>query len=257
MRNIFFMMVLAMFMTSCGCSTVDPGERAIKITMGKPDQEVHTEGLVFHLPFVTHLERVNIQQRTAEGKTQSFSFDNQTVDFSLAVRYRLPEAKIYSIITEYKGSIFDSVINPNVQEALKQHTSAYTAENMIKNREELKLKALDTLRKKVGDIAIIEDLIIQNIDLSDELEKAIESKMVQQQEAAKAVYLKEKAKTEAETALIKAQGEANAMNVRGKALKENAGLVELIIAERWDGKTPLVVGGGKGANVLLPLSEGK
>lgn len=253
----YLLLLISLFMTGCGCSVVNPGERAIKVTMGKPDQTVLSEGVSFHLPLLTHLERLNVQQQSAEGPTACFSSDMQTVTISVAVRYRLPEDKAYDIIVKYRSNIFDSIINPNLQEALKEHTAVYSAEDITKKREEIKIKALETLRKKVGDIAIIEDLIIKNIDLSDELEKAIESKMVQQQEAAKAQFTKEKAKTEAETALIKAQGEANAMNVRGKALKENAGLVELIIAERWDGKTPLVVGGGKGANVLLPLSEGK
>src|SRR5438445_12408 len=66
----------------------------------------------------------------------------------------------------------------------------------------------------------------------------------------------QQAKTEASTAVIKARGEAESINLRGKALRDNPGILELQIVERWDGITPLVVGpGAAGANMLLPLGN--
>ncbi len=51
---------------------------------------------------------------------------------------------------------------------------------------------------------LVEDVVIQNIDLSHELETAIEAKMVQEQEAAKAKFTQQKAQIEADTVVIKA-----------------------------------------------------
>jgi prohibitin 2 len=56
--------------------------------------------------------------------------------------------------------------------------------------------------------------------------------------------------------VIKAKGEAESINLRGKALKENPSVLDLQVVERWDGVTPLVVGSGvSGANMVLPLGE--
>ena len=82
--------------------------------------------------------------------------------------------------------------------------------------------------------------------------------MVQEQEAARARFAQQQAQTEASTAVIKARGEAESINLRGKALRENPSILELQIVERWDGITPLVVGpGATGANMLLPLGSVK
>jgi len=82
---------------------------------------------------------------------------------------------------------------------------------------------------------------------------------VQEQEAAKSRYTQQKAQIEAETAKIKAQGEADAIRIRGLALKETPGLIELQIVEKWDGRSPLVIGGtgggNGGTNLILPLTN--
>src|SRR6058998_707482 len=90
------------------------------------------------------------------------------------------------------------------------------------------------------------------------LENAIEAKMVQEQEAARARFAQQQVQVEASTAVIKAKGEAESINLRGKALRENPSILELQIVERWDGITPLVVGpGATGANMVLPLGNMK
>jgi prohibitin 2 len=156
----------------------------------------------------------------------------------------------------YAGDPFDSLIEPRVQEAMKEVTAMDTAEEIVKNREQIKDKALAAAREKVGQMLFIDDVVIQNIDLSKQLEDAIEAKMVQEQEADKAKFVQQKAQIEADTAVITAKGEAEAMKIRGEALKENPNFIQLQIVEKWDGKTPLVVGSGmNGANMLLPMSD--
>ena len=127
----------------------------------------------------------------------------------------------------------------------------------MKKRDLIKTKALELARKKIGNILFLEDLVIKNINLSKELESAIEQKMVQEQEAAKAKFTQQKAEIEAKTAIIRAKGEAEAISVRGRAIRENPAVIDLQLLEKWNGITPLVVGGGKGTNILLPLNERK
>jgi prohibitin 2 len=61
---------------------------------------------------------------------------------------------------------------------------------------------------------------------------------------------------EADTAVIRAKGEAEAIKVRGEALKLNPAFLRLQIVERWNGRSPLVVPAdphNAGAGLLLPL----
>ena len=79
-----------------------------------------------------------------------------------------------------------------------------TAEQIVKNREQIKVGALDLARKKIGPALVVEDIVIENIALTRELERAIEQKMVQEQEAAKAKFTQLKAQIEADTAIAMA-----------------------------------------------------
>jgi prohibitin 2 len=234
---------------------VEPGFRGIKITLGSVYPNFLPEGLNFKQPFISRVIEVPVRQLTHEVVAQCYSSDLQPIKATLKVLYRIPEQSVVSIFQKYSGDPMDTLIAPRVQEAFKEVTAAESAEQIVTRRESVKIKALEAARKKIGDILILEDLVVENIDLTDELEKAIELKMVQEQEAAKAKFVKQKAEIEAETALIRATGEAKAISVRGDAIRSNPGIVQLQIVEKWDGKAPLVVGGGSGANILLPLEN--
>jgi prohibitin 2 len=58
---------------------------------------------------------------------------------------------------------------------------------------------------------------------------------------------------EADTAIIRAKGEAESIMIRGDALKKNPAFVDLQIVDKWDGITPAIIGGGD--KVMLSLQD--
>ena len=235
---------------------VDPGTRGIKVTLGKTAEQFLPEGFGFKAPFITTIVPVNIRQKTMAVKADCFSSDLQQVSLEVRVLYRVPESSVVQIYKEFAGDPFDSLIAPRVQEALKEVTASQTAEQIVKNREEIKQKAITAAKLKIGTLLTLVDVVIRNIDLSPELERAIEAKMVAEQQAAQARFTQVQTQTEAETAIIRASGEAKAITVRGEALKLNPAFLRLQIVERWNGKSPLVVpadANNTGAALLLPF----
>lgn len=234
---------------------VNPGHRGILVTLGSVSSDFKNEGVGFKPPFISKIIEVPVKQITSTSIAECYSSDLQQVNISLAILYRIPENSIVKLYREYAGSVFEALIEPRVQEAIKEAVAIETAESIVKKREQIKLRGLELARKKIGSLLIVEDLVIKNINLSKELELAIEQKMVQEQEAAKAKFTQQKAEIEAKTAVIKASGDAEAIRIRGKSIKENPGVIELQLIEKWNGVSPLVIGGGSGANILLPLNE--
>jgi prohibitin 2 len=197
-----------------------------------------------------------IRQQTDKMVADCYSSDLQQVKIDVRVLYRVPESSVVSVYRDYAGYPFDSLIKPRVAEALNEITASRTAEMIVQKREEVKSTALESARRKIGDIMVIEDIVLEDINLTRALENAIEAKMVQEQEAARSRFAQQQAQTEASTVVIKAKGEAESIVLRGKALRENPSVLELQIIERWDGVTPLVVGpGATGANMMLPLGD--
>lgn len=255
--GVAILIFVVIIVSSTGTYVVNPGFRGIEVTLGKVSPVFKPEGFGWKTPFVTHIVPMSIRQQTRELAAACYSSDLQQVKTDLRVLYRIPESSIVKIYQQFAGDPFDSLIAPRVQEALKEVTALQSAEQIVKKREEIKTKALAAAQVKVGDIVIIVDVVIQNIDLTHELETAIESKMVQEQEAAKAKFTQVKAQIEADTAVIKAKGEAESIKIRGEALKLTPAFIDLQIVEKWDGKSPLVIGGngGSGANLLLPMVD--
>ena len=93
---------------------------------------------------------------------------------------------------------------------------------------------------------------------SEEFNRAIEDKVRAEQEALKAKNEKLRRVTQAEAAAaektlaadakayeikVESQARANAIQLEAKALKDNPQLIDLRIAEKWDGKLPKFSGG--------------
>jgi prohibitin 2 len=98
---------------------------------------------------------------------------------------------------------------------------------------------------------------LSDLSLSPELNAAIEQKMTQKEEAERARFVQKQAEIEAQTAIIKARGEAEAIRIRGEKLRANPSFLNLQMVEKWDGVPPLVVGGdgSSGANILVPMTD--
>lgn len=250
---LIFILVIA---ATSGTYVVDPGHRGVEVTLGRVSPVFKPEGFGFKLPFVTRISQQVIRQQTSKMVADCYSSDLQQVKIDVRVLYRVPQSSVVSIFRDYSGTPFESLIKPRVAEALNEITARRSAELIVQKREEVKSQALESARKKIGDVLVIEDIVLEDINLTKALENAIEAKMVQEQEAARSRFAQQQAQTEASTVVIKAKGEAESIILRGRALQENPSVLELQIIERWDGITPLVVGpGATGANMMLPLGD--
>ena len=251
--GVAIVIFVVLIMAASGTYVVQPGHRGVEVTMGKVSTTFKPEGFGLKAPFITAIYPLSIRQQTAEDKAECYSADLQQIVMQLRVLFRVPESSVVKLFQGYGGDVFESLVSPRVQEALKEVTALQSAEQIVKNRDQIKTRALELAKKKIGTLLVVEDIVIENIALSKELERAIEQKMVQEQEAAKAKFIQQRAQIEADTAVIKAKGEAESFKIRGKALKENPTFVDLQIVDRWDGITPLIIGAGE--NVMMTTAD--
>ena len=256
MIGVAILVFALILLASAGTYIVQPGFRGIAVTLGKVSPQFKPEGFGLKQPFVTRIQQMSVRQQTRPMPAECYSSDLQQVKMEVHVLYRVPERSVVKIFQEYAGEPFDNLIAPRVQEAIKEVAASMSAEQIVKKREDVKIGALDLARKKIdaGFLDVI-DLVLYNITLSPELEQAIELKMVQEQEAEKSKFTQLKAQIEADTAIIRAKGEAEAIQVRGQALRDNPDFIRLQILQNWNGRSPLVVGTDGGANMLLSLDE--
>jgi prohibitin 2 len=251
--GVSILVFVIILMASSGTYVVHPGFRGVEVTMGRVTPVPKKEGFGFKAPLVTQVHPISIRQQTAQDQAECYSADLQQIHVELRVLFRVPESSVVKLYKDYEGDVFESLVAPRIQEALKEVTALQSAEQIVKNREQIKTRALELAKEKINALVVIEDIVIQNIRLTRELEHAIEAKMVQEQEAQRSKYVQQRAQIEADTSVIKARGESESVRIRGEALKDNPAYVDFQIVDRWDGIPPLIIGAND--KFVLPLSD--
>lgn len=257
--------LLGIVVSGCECATVEPGNRGVVVDWGKVKPNVLPEG--WHTEcFGCDIHQVSVRQQKQEFLAPCFSSDLQEVKILAAIFYRIPESSVVKSFKEYQGDPFTAVVLPLAQESLKEVTAKRTARKIVEERAAVKNEALASVKAKVNELVIIEDVVIVDVGLSKELSLAIEQSMIQQQQVVKAEFTKQLADKEAEITLAKANGEAQAIKskaiaeaeaikIRGEALRQNPNVIQLELINKWHGDVPQVVAGSNGTNILLPVGD--
>jgi len=250
-----FTLLAALIMAFGSYHIVPPGHRGVKVTLGTVDPGFVKEGFSFKAPFVSTVYDIPIKQQTAVGNEECFSADLQNIHVSYSVMYRTPEGKVVTLFQSYSGDPLTTLIKPRISEILKAETAFHRAEELAKNRDRVKGAVLEKIRASMKDLIYVEEVTINNMKLSPDLEKAIEQKTIREQEALAKSFELDKAKKDAEITVVNAEAEAKAVEIKGRALKSSPEVISLEVAKRWDGKSPstVVIGEGKGTGFILPL----
>lgn len=253
---------LAVTATWLSWYTIDQGERGVLLRSGAVIG-VADAGLGFKVPFIDGVRRISIQNQTAQyEEVMSYSKDQQTASLKISVSYRLPADQVATIYAEYGGQdgIVSRLLDRQLPSAAKNVFGRYNAVMAIQDRTRMSVEMFEELQAAVKGPIIIDSLQIENIDFSDAYEGSIEDRMLAEVEVQKVKQNAEREKITAEITVIQAQAnadsklaeakaaaeatriqgdaEAAAIKAKGEALRENAGLIALTQAEKWNGALP-------------------
>lgn len=261
--------------------TVSAGHVAVTKRFGAVQEGIYHPGLHWKVPFLDSVEHVDVRLTSVDAKADAASKDLQVVTVQVSVPYSLEPAMIPAMInTLGSRERFEKAILANaIQESVKGATASFSAEELITKRGESKRQIVlaiaafvnDTLNKKgLSGLAPIANVAISDFDFSREFNQAIESKVKMQEDAKRAEIEKLKTITEAEAkseqvklaadaeayrTKAEAVSRAEAINAEGEALRKNPGLVQLRIAEKWDGVLPRFSGGQLPFLMMDPTKE--
>lgn len=159
--------------------------------------------------------------------TNSYSSDAQTMNIQMTVQYRIDPSKAENILTEYSNmSSLAQRIEKVADDNVKSILSKYTAMKIIETRSMISPEVEQTIKEAVGNRYYVQVTAVNltNIDFTDEFEKAVEDKVVaeQQKEAAitKAEQELEVAKLTAQAKIEAARGDAESQKIIASASAE-------------------------------------
>jgi regulator of protease activity HflC (stomatin/prohibitin superfamily) len=160
-----------------------------------------------------------------------------TIHSTIAVNFHIDASKAPLILQNIGPNYKDRIIDQQIQQAFKDVTAQYAGLELIQKREEVAIKARTTLKDKLQPYYIVVDeFTIPNYEFPKEFNDAILATQVANQQNLQAKQLQEKARTEAETALIVAQGLANAQKAQATTLTPE--YLQLQAINKWNGQLP-------------------
>lgn len=239
---------------------IDQSERGV-VKINGAVTEVLQPGFHFITPFITDVERVNIQEQKEQVEANSASKDLQTVKTIVAVTYKVVEGKEIELVSTVGINSYKSVlIDPAIQEAVKAATAQYTAEELITKRPQVKEDIQRDLIAQIDSTLIsIRTVSIVDFDFSPSFNAAIEAKVTAEQNALAAKNKLEQVKYEAEQQIATAEATAKSIRLQSDAANNEKYInlkrieVDLEFAKHWNGMYPSTYIVGGGSNSSMPL----
>ena len=196
--------------------TVDTGEIVVVKHLGKAT-DIRSPGTHFDFWMLDSYMYYDAKVQNVDIVTAAYSSDAQTMDVTMTLQYQIMADKVIEIAGEY-GSL--EVLQNRIQsiaiEKTKSVLSTYKAMDIISQRASMSPLVEEAIKNAIGDkyFVNVSTVVLTNIDFSDAFEKAVEDKMIAEQNQLRAEYENAAkiaaAEAEAQAAIQKAEGEAAA-----------------------------------------------
>ena len=226
---------------------VEAGTYAVVKELGKI-VDVRQPGTYFDFYMTRKYETYDATVQQVKINTAAYSKDGQTMDLEVYLQYQIQLDKL--IVKDEHGNIIqtegiagkyvtlDSLqarIETQTIEKTKAVMSSAEAMTIIQDRQTYSELVSVTVRDAIGpDYYVnVQDVVLTNIDFTDEFEKSVEDKVVAEQQKQAAITRAEAelevAKLEAQKKIEEARGNAEAQKIIAKAAAEAAtyNIVEL------------------------------
>ncbi|MCQ2772726.1 MAG: prohibitin family protein [Bacilli bacterium] len=233
---------------------VEAGTYAVVKEVGKI-VDVRTPGTYFDFYMFRTYETYDATVQQVKITTSAYSKDGQTMDLEVYLQYQIQLDKL--IIKDANGKIIQTEgiagkyvtlnslqdrIETQCIEKTKSVMSSAEAMAIIQNRATFSDLVSTTVRDAIGpDYYVnVQDVVLTNIDFTDEFEKSVEDKVVaeQQKQASitKAEAELEVAKIEAQKKIEEAKGNAEAQLIAAEAAAKaaTAKIIELARTEGYE-----------------------
>ena len=253
---------------SSSVKIVDAGNRGIlthwsAVDLTSPPLD---EGIHFVIPFQDEVIQMEVRTLKYDTSTRSASKDLQTVQTTVTVNYHPDPERVHILYKEIGMNYENRVIQPAIDETVKQVSANYNAEELITKRPLVKADIENAIRERLEAFYVQTEVIsITDFEFSPLFAKAIESKVEAEQKAQKAENDRIRIEVEARQLeaqavglaaanIAEANGEAEAISIINRALSSNPFYLEWLKTQAWDGRLPLVVGEGGTPFISIPTT---
>lgn len=252
-----FMVMTSMMFTSCGYERVDAGYEGIKVNLYGDDKGVDditlVTGAVWYNPITTAVYEYPTFVQTVDYAPFSINAkDGSSFTVDPTISLKIVDGKSAEVFKKYRKEDITEVINTTlynyVRNAFRIQLNNYTTDELVSKREEFEKAIEERLSKELLAENFQLEQMTSGLQYPQTLVNAIDAKNAAVQEAQKAQNEVLKIKAEAEKKIAAADGEAQALKIKGDAEAEynrkiaaslSPLIVQQMMLDKWDGKLPV------------------
>jgi regulator of protease activity HflC (stomatin/prohibitin superfamily) len=243
--GIIILIVIALMVVFDGFVAVPAGHVGVIFDMGRGVLENELEeGLHLKIPFWQQATIMDARTqeytmsiapgegaKESDDSIESRSRDGQVIWVDATILFHIDKTEADDIKrnlgTEHE--YYTKIIRPRAREVIRLVVARYNALDLVsEKRTEIVEEMTNELRAKYKEHHIIlEEVVMRNVTYSAEFADAIEQKEVARQKIKTAEYQKKQAEELKQKKIIDAEAEAEAIRLKGEALRNNPEVIQL------------------------------
>lgn len=251
-------------LSGCERAKVPAGNVGIKVDLYGSDKGVQNEKLGTGKYWLTWNEEVYLFPlfKQMHQYEQPFVFqtsDSMSITASVGIEYRVVEDKVIEVFKTYRKGvqeITDNNIRQLIADSLINHGSRMNIDKLADGGKTALLESVtQDLRKQLAPVGIDIQKVSwlgkmeyppEVVDAINKKNRAVQETQMRQNEIEKSKAEADKAIEEArgvaESTRLKAQADAEAITLRGEALRKNPEVIQLEAVNKWNGMMPKFIG---------------
>lgn len=266
--------VLTLFLGVLAVHQVDEGYVGVEKKWGEVTGTTFDPGMHFTRPFAVSVQTVETRPRTytmadtqdegdEPGRQDAVvvqTINGTTVRVDVTVRYRVNASEADQFVSEWNdvGQAEQRLIRPAVRSQLRDEAAAiptseiYTSEG----RQRLAQAAREALVTEFsGEAMILEAVQVREVNLPDDYDRALNEKEIAKQRVEAEENRLEQDRIKAEQRRVQAQAQADVVEIRGEALRENPIVLRARYIQALDNGNVFVVPQDGSTPIIMDASD--
>lgn len=254
---------------------VPAGERVVIFNLAKGVLPLQLdEGFHFLLPFVNRVEYYDVRMQTysvsqtswegevkGDDSIRALTSDGQEITIELSLRFHLDPQSVWKLHREIGRDYVSKIIRPEIRSHTRIAFSEYPASKVYSSeRRTIQNNIEQRLREKLArNYIVVDEVLMRAVTFSEAFQNAILQKQISQQNAQRMQHVLEKEQKEKQRKLILAEGEAEAIRLKGQAIATNPRVISYDYVQKVAPNVKAIISSGNGVPVPslggdIPLS---
>ncbi|MDZ4699378.1 MAG: prohibitin family protein [Rhodothermales bacterium] len=253
-------LILLLVAGGCLATSIDSGYAGVRYSRisGTDLGATVPEGLVIHAPWVDIIRYDGRVQEQIEEIT-ALSSNGLQIGMDASIRWRPDAERLPQLHQDYGTDYYRKLVQPELRSAVREVVGQFTPEELYSSRrQELQDQIIERVRRGVeAQYVQIDAVLIRNVLLPEQIQRAIERKLTEEQEVERYFFTLQKDSLEAQRKKIEAEGQAEYQRIITSSLSPAFLQFKGIEATQQLALSPnsktVIVGGGQGG---LPVILG-